>query len=464
MWMNQAMLAIALAFAICGWVKGRPKGWIFPSDAFFLLTLLVTGIVPFVNVRADSPDLAKFSFKDETITSALLALTIMYTMFGCVWWLRKPILVPSLIPRSSLREKMWHQATLYSLLAAFAFFLISVIALSYPPYLELKKNVVLFMIGRIDAESYQIARRVTFVNDTFIGSIIGRLRYSIYPILYVGTMFFFIRKFNFLICAACAVFLTILGPASLSKAALVVFMAYFLIAFLLEREHLRPFRAINVIISLSITLPTMILILSLIYFMQYRNEFTSFADLPKAMDLSFYRLFVAIYQGLLQYFATFPGRGGYAGFSSISMLAPLFGLPTRDLDTEVAINFLGPVAGTMTSFPTIFIGNAYASFGYLGVAVFSIGVALFLMLVDTWLVRIRNRYVRIIYLATMTINVAHFAVLAAPAALITYGCGIIPIVLVLCDRLMQETARAKRARTALAANAQRLRPMQRANQ
>jgi hypothetical protein len=90
----------------------------------------------------------------------------------------------------------------------------------------------------------------------------------------------------------------------------------------------------------------------------------------------------------------------------------------------------------LTSFPTIFIGNAYASFGYGGVIVYSVLVGIYLAYVDKWLTMIRNDYLRIIYIATMTVNVAHFAVLAAPPALITYGCGIIPPIILLLDRIV----------------------------
>jgi hypothetical protein len=457
MLMSQMTLAAALLFAIGGWLKGRPRGWIFPSDAFFLLTLIVTGIVPFANLRASSGDMTAFSFRDEAITSALYALSIMYAVFGYVWSLRKPIVLRRLLPPAPAKNKMWSQVSPYALAGTAAFFVISLAALAYPPYLEFKANVVQFVLGRIDAESYQLARRVLYVNDSFIGGLIGRLRYSVYPLLFLSCMILAIRKFSFPVCLAISVVLTVLGPASLSKATLVVFTIYFITAFLLEREYAWPFRAINVIISLAIAIPFIIILLSAIYFMQYRADFTGISDLPRAIDLSFYRVFVATYQGLLQYFSTFPKSGGFAGVSAISMLAPIFGTPIRNLDTEVAIYFLGQDRGVLTSFPTIFIGNAYASFGYIGVAIYSFGVAAFLALVDSLLVRVRNRYFRIIYIATMTVNVAHFAVLAAPAALITYGCGIIPIIILICDHIVEGTARAKRARASLVANAQRSR-------
>ena len=454
-----ALLASALSFAVSGWLKGRPKGWIFPSDAFFLLTLLVTGMVPFVNLRASAGDLTVFFFTDETIRSALLALAIMYAVFGCVWWLRRPIVAPSLLPPAAAKDEMWRQVSLYALLGAAAFFIVSVAAISYPPYLAFKKDVLRFVVGAIDADSYQYARRILFVGDTFIGSVIGRLRFSVYPLLFLSCMLFLMRRFGFLVCFVCAFALTVLGPASLSKAVLVVFLAYFVIAFLLEREYAWPFRTRNVAISLSIAIPSILLLLSIIYFLQYRTEFVGITDLPRATNLAFYRIFVATYQGLLQYFSTFPDVHGFAGVSTISLVAPLLGVETRNLDVEVAIAFLGPNRGMLTSFPTIFIGNAYASFGYFGVAVFSGGVAVFLAYVDRWVLRIRNRYLRIVYIATMMVNVAHFAVLAAPAALITYGCGIIPIIILLCDRMVQGAARTKRAQAYLSAKAQRSRPI-----
>ena len=191
-----------------------------------------------------------------------------------------------------------------------------------------------------------------------------------------------------------------------------------------------PFKFRNALTVVAILLPLLIVLLTSIYYLQYADSLHGLESLPSVISLSYFRVFVANYNGLLQYITVF--RSGDVGVEG-SVIAPIFGLETRNLDQEVAIWFLGPVRGLLTTFPTVYVGNAFATFGYLGVAVFSAAVAGILWAIDVIYSKIRQRELRIIYYSTMIINTTFFSIMAAPTALTTYGCAIIPVLVYVSD-------------------------------
>src|SRR5687768_16318231 len=135
-----------------------------------------------------------------------------------------------------------------------------------------------------------------------------------------------------------------------------------------------PLRMRNLLFVMAFAIPSLLLMLTGIYYLQYGAMLSGAWSLPDALSLSYFRVFVATYDGLLKYLTLYPdGDVGIAGFS---LMASLLGIEERNLDLEVAFHFLGSVRGRYTSFPTSFIGNAYASFVYVGVVVYSLAVAL----------------------------------------------------------------------------------------
>lgn len=441
-----ALLAGALAFSVVAWLRGRPRSWLFPSDAFFLLCVLTSGVVPFVNLYAASPVALSYVFSYETVRTTLICLTLMYLSMGIVWTLRSPIRLPDLLPYvgrdgAEIRARDQRRASKSLWAAAIFLVVISTLALGYGPYLQYKIQVIKFLTAQITPTDYQLARRVTYVSDDFINSIMGRLRYAIFPMLFVSASVLAVRKLGVFRGLLLSALIFALGPASMSKAPMVIYLVYFSLACLLVKRVAWPLRAKNAILGIFLSLGVLLLLLTGIYLLQYRESLSGAEGLVSAFELAYFRVFVATYNGLLQYMTVFPsGDVGTAG----SVIGPLFGHEVRNLDQEVAIFFLGYNLGQLTTFPTIFIGNAFASFGYIGVVVFSLLVAGAMAAVDHLYVRIRNGDLRIVYYATMMVNVTYFAVLAAPTALITYGCAIIPLLVWSADRMVGAANRRRR--------------------
>lgn len=428
-------LAVALALATAMWLSRRPQTWLMPSDAYFILFFLTAAVVPFINLRAESDFAISYPFSNQTIATSLNCLTISCLAFALVWFFRKPIVMPDFQGRPDyLNEGAARAANrrTASLLRSSTFLLVAMIAISllFPNYFSYKLRVFEFITGQIDSDEYQLVRRVLFAGDFIVAEVIGRLRFSLLPVLFVAATILSIRKFGVAWSMPLMALLFTLGPASMSKFPIFIYVGYFAISALMLKRFQWPFKFRNALTVVAILLPLLIVLLTSIYYLQYADSLHGLESLPSVISLSYFRVFVANYNGLLQYITVF--RSGDVGVEG-SVIAPIFGLETRNLDQEVAIWFLGPVRGLLTTFPTVYVGNAFATFGYLGVAVFSAAVAGILWAIDVIYSKIRQRELRIIYYSTMIINTTFFSIMAAPTALTTYGCAIIPVLVYVSD-------------------------------
>ncbi len=432
------LLAFAVVFATAAWIMRRPEKWLFPSDIFFILCLLTAGIVPFVNLHADSQFAVPTNFSDTDISRVLIALSIMFFTFGSLWLLRPKLKIPDLVyvgpPLGQQQRKLSERrSNQFFWLSAALIFGLSFVLLLYPPYFVYKLQVTEFLLGQINENDYQLARRVTFADNNFIIGFVGRLRFAIYPMAFVATALLALRRGGLASGILVAALAFVAGPASFSKAPVVIFLAYFVIAVMLTKGVRRPFTAQTAIIGIGVALGLLLVLLTGIYFLQYGEQLRGPDAIPRAFSLAFFRVFVATYGGLLQYISTFPN--GDVGVAA-SVIAPIFGVQTRALDQEVAIAYLGPVIGLLTTFPTIFIGNAYATFGFLGVFIFTVAVTLIIFAVDYILTQLRSPLIRTIYYSIMIVQVNFFATLSAPTTLVTYGIIVIPLSLFMLDRFI----------------------------
>ena len=437
------LLAFALLFAILAWLRGRPTEWLFPSDVFFILIVLIAGIVPFLNLYAVSPLFRGAHYSDYTVRTTVISLTLMFLSLGLVWMLRPPI-TPELLHRPhDERERREHARRASPILwtGAVIFAAVSLAMFAYGPYIAYKSEVARFLTGQITAVEYQEARRILFADDPVIEGVMGRLRYGVLPVLFVGLTILAVRRLGIVTGFAIAAFFFVLGPASMSKAPMFVYLLYFAIAVIWVKDMAWPLRARNVLVVLAFVIPATLVLLSGVYYLQYGGRYSGAGSLLDALSLSYFRVFVATYDGLLRYITVFPNGG--VGVSGIPAVAALFGEPQRNLDLEIAYFFIG-MRGQYTSFPTIFIGNAYASFGYVGVAVYSFIVAWALWLIDKAIVSVRNRDLRIVLFSCATVNALFFSLLAAPTALLTYGNAILPLLVLAVDRMIVPVKRARK--------------------
>jgi hypothetical protein len=152
---------------------------------------------------------------------------------------------------------------------------------------------------------------------------------------------------------------------------------------------------------------------------------------------------------MLQYFTVYPKALPFAYFMDTSVAAFVFDRPPRDIITEVPVYFLGGEEAGYTTTPTIFIGGAYASLGYVGVALYSLLVALFAVWVDEVIVRLRQAHLRVAVYSTMMLNIVFFSMIAAPTVFLTYGAALIPLAALALDGQLLKRNQPRRASPAV---------------
>ncbi|SHO66858.1 hypothetical protein SAMN02745172_03518 [Pseudoxanthobacter soli DSM 19599] len=427
---SMGVMILSLIVSIACWLRGRPKIWCFPSDFLFIGCVILVGLAPLANIYATT-EYEIYPFSDDTVSNAMYGIAIMFTSFSFVWLFRKKLYVQHLVPREGAYNDRTLGVIAYSVIGA-----TSVLLLVDPVSLAYKMSILKFISGGMSGSDYQLIRRGGYYTSAIL-SIQAYFRFSIIAFFFVLCATRIMLRFNIVIAAAILFLLYILCAASISKQPFFIFLAYVLIANRLSLSDGTMFSARRVIFILVAVLLIVTVLLTALYCAQYPEVYSlTFDGIYGALNLAIYRVYMAIYHTVLMYFEVYPNILPFSYFSDSSVVSALFGLQARDLALEVPTIFLGTDAAALTSFPTIFMASAYASIGFAGVALFSVAVALWVYVIDIIFTRIRHPQLRVAYYATMSVNMMFFTTQSALTAILTYGCGLIPILALLLDRFL----------------------------
>lgn len=425
------LLVASLIFSFFAWRKGRPRAWIFPSDALFISCVAFVGIPPLLNLRATTDYSVNYAFDDSVIARALFSIALMFTVFGLVWMFRRVIHVRSILEGASGGKPI---AEMLFAITLGLCVLSALLLVAMPEYGEFRGDIIQFLSGQMPEEEYQFSRRFAFNDNILISQIISRLRYSIFAFLFtISACLLLAKSKNYALAAVILVVVFILLPSSISKLPFVFFALYAAIVFLILRTSGSWLRANRVVPTVALSAALLLVALTLLYMIQYPSIFVGVEGFVVAGNLSLYRIFGAVYDSVLQYFTVYPHVNDFAYLTDSSVMALLMDKPPRDISMEVPAYFLGESQWGVTTTPTIFIAGAYASLGYFGVALYSLIVAGYVTWVDGVIVNLRQTYLRVAVYATMMLNVVFFSMVAAPTVFLTYGCGIIPVIALILD-------------------------------
>ena len=175
-----------------------------------------------------------------------------------------------------------------------------------------------------------------------------------------------------------AVFLCILAIAIMQtghKMPLIVLAAYLVLSRALIHFHFRVSRTV-IWSGLTVLLVAMLVVIPLFYMMQGEETYGS------AMFWAVERIFLEPARGLQLYFETYPAIHPFLHGTSTHAIAVLVG--AKDYVTP-SVYIPNQVLGIEnTSFPTLFIGEAWADFGFFGIALASIAVGFLLQIYNVW--------------------------------------------------------------------------------
>jgi oligosaccharide repeat unit polymerase len=159
------------------------------------------------------------------------------------------------------------------------------------------------------------------------------------------------------------------------KMPLIVLAAFLALSPIMIRWRFRVSKAV-IWSGVAVLLVTLLGVIPLFYIMQGEDSYAS------ALFWSVERIFLEPSRVLQLYFETYPEIHPFLHGTSTGMIASLLGIkqyipPSAYIPNEV-------LGIENTSFPALFIGEAWADFGYLGVAMASIGVGFLLQAYNVW--------------------------------------------------------------------------------
>jgi oligosaccharide repeat unit polymerase len=175
-----------------------------------------------------------------------------------------------------------------------------------------------------------------------------------------------------------AVFLGILTIAILQtghKMPLIMLMACLILSGALIQSRFRISRTV-IWVGLAVLLAAMFVVIPIFYMMQGEETYGSAAFWAAE------RIFLEPARGLQLYFETYPAIHPFLHGASTGAIANLFGV--KDYVTP-SLYIPNQVLGIEnTSFPVLFIGEAWADFGYWGIALSSVAAGFLLQIYNVW--------------------------------------------------------------------------------
>jgi hypothetical protein len=159
------------------------------------------------------------------------------------------------------------------------------------------------------------------------------------------------------------------------KMPLIVLVAYLVLSRAIIHHRFTVSRQV-VWSSLAVLLVAMFVVIPLFYMMQGEETYGS------ATFWAVERIFLEPARGLQLYFETYPAIHPFLHGTSTGAVATLFGV--KDYVTP-SVYIPNEVLGIEnTSFPVLFIGEAWADFGYLGIFAASVAVGFLLQIYNVW--------------------------------------------------------------------------------
>lgn len=425
---------ILVALFVYSWVSSKRGKSIEPSD-FFVISFLIVYIPGFIFNPSGNSDYNQLHMSASVARSAEVGFSLALLFGSLIFQMRRYFdNVWSYTPQIEKAESGANVDLGISISAIVLSILIFTALLFTPDFFDYKKNILEFFSLKLSDVAYYFMRNYGFINSWIINSFLERMRYTLFPLLFVCALLPFLNKRRMWFAPVVGLAFYIALPASLSKLPIIIYIAY--IAMLLLTKLPRLMQIGWIILISCVATGLLVESLSLLYIAQYAKNIVSGDIFP--IDLAIHRIWGEPYSIVVRYFDAYPGLLPYTGWDGINLVARLIGHATRMPDLEVANAVLGPHSG---SNPGVFFLAGYAAFGIPGLIWFTLVGFCGLWLIDIIWRHVRNPSISATYMAVMGVNVLFLNQIALQTALLTYGLGIIPIALFIMDFAIRRLTR-----------------------
>ncbi len=422
-----ALKLIALCTFIFFWLRSKPTQTVEVSDVFTLsfLTIYIPGFI----FNADGVTTLNNLLLSNTAGKSAEVGMILVLAVGCVVYAIRRY-AEQRYPHLGLLAPV-HSDSRFGIFAALGAALISIcclIGLMFSAeFFDFKMNVLRFFTFQFEGPEYRYLRNHGYSTSWVVESLVGRARFSLFPLLFCLLIYPFLRNKHYIVGTAIAVLFFVSLPASLSKLPAVLFISYFAILLLSYRPKLLElgWLAMMAIVGIGIIVSALILL----YTAQYQVSVLNGALDPVRLALE--RIWGEPYSIVVRYFHVYPNVAPFTGLNGISLVAKALDLPVRMPDVEVAELILGPDSG---SNPGVFFLGGYAAFGLVGLVVFASIGFIYLWVLDVVGRRIRLDTLKATYLATVGANTLFLNQIALQTALVTYGLIFLPLTIAILDK------------------------------
>jgi hypothetical protein len=215
------------------------------------------------------------------------------------------------------------------------------------------------------------------------------------------------------------------GVSSGHKSLLVMFLIGAYIAFQIGwlKGRIRVFSAGNITL-----LACTVLLVTYLYTAQYKG--TSFTE---ALEMTWYRSALEPNRGLQLYFYVYPNIIGHLFGASSRVISAILGIEATPPHTAIPLEVFGQHG---TGWNVVFIGDAWADFGWFGVLGSSLVTGLLLQYYNITFDRVRPTAWSKAVQASLVVFSAKLAQVSLLTSLLTFGVGLIVIIYLLTRRMV----------------------------
>ncbi len=419
------MLALKIVFLVTfvmSWVYSRKSDKAATSDIFVLAMLAILAPYFLFNPAGHS------ALYEQEFTSHVVLLSEIGVLW-CFFIGTLIVIAQGKFGTSPRDNRVLIETTLAARVAwtcisisvlLFALFMI------FSEFREFRLATTRFLLGDLSGEEYKRVRGIEFSGSLMLDGIIGRLRYTLLPVLCVIPLLVFLQNKAPRQAASFLMLFFIALPMSLSKMPIVFYIGYFATALAAVRNGIS---LKQLLAAAALSLAVVIGLLSMLYVFQYYGAVMSGSINPLVLALE--RIWGEPYSVILRYFSVYPDKATFTGMSGINLLAKTLGIGARLPDLEVATLALGPNSG---SNPGVFFLGGYAAFGFTGLAIFSaLGFGVVWAL-DEIANSLKTDLAYRTYMTVMPINCLFLVQVALQTSLLTYGVAVVPLIILIFDR------------------------------
>jgi hypothetical protein len=432
-----AVKLFILGIFVAAWLSSRKNHRALSITDIFVLALLIIYVPYFVANPSAQSSWHAIGFSNNTIFEADIGLSLMFSVGAISLFLNGQLTRRHPSERAFIRNprrefRAGLAAIIVSVIILFTLLMVS------EEFYNFRVIAFRFITGGLGSEDYHVARRLVFENVFVLDQVVGRLRFSIMPILFIFISSLFLRGGKMKLAALSGFLFFLMLPMSLSKLPFVYYIAYFTMFLFAYHGKINNIGLGRIVLmSIGSVLATLLL-LAILYRFQYSGLEGYENIFDKPASLAFERFWGESYSVVLRYFEAYPDKLRFTGWSGIGLIATLFDLEFRNVNIEVPYYFFG--FGATTSNPGLFILSGYAGFGYLGIIIYSFLTFILVFALEGLHKKIRSRLISATFFAVLAVNVTFLVQVPLPTALLTYGLGTIPIILLILDHYIAGAA------------------------